>query len=149
MNLNLYSLIPLSNQQSSGMICPALFRYLAFTPLFPIIHRTETSIRWSPVDHTAARATITDGGRSAEALVRFDERGWIESMNLLHNPTGAKNGNAAGLVSCKYSSYSEMHGCHIPKTLEAEFCLPDGVLYNAVYHIETLDYTRGGEAGGG
>ena len=148
MNLNLYSLIPLSNEQSSEMICPALFRYLAFTPLFPGIHRTETSICWDPVDHTAARATITDNGVSAEAFVRFNERGWIESMNLMQDPAGTGYGKPAGLVSCRYSSYAEVHGCHIPKTLEAEFYLPDGVLYNAIYTIETLDYSTCSESGG-
>jgi len=148
MTLNLYSLIPLSNEQSSGMSCPALFRYLAFTPLFPGIHRTDISIRWDPVDHTAARATITDHGISAEALVRFNERGRIESMNLVQDPACTDNGKPAGLVSCRYSSYSEMHGCQIPTMLEAEFYLPGGVLYNAIYTIETLDYSAYSESGG-
>ncbi|NMB79480.1 MAG: hypothetical protein GYA23_10365 [Methanomicrobiales archaeon] len=140
MNLNLFSLIPLSNINNSEIVSPALFRYLSCTPLFPMVHAHCTFIQWHPVDNTAARAVITDGTVSAEALVRFDERGWMESMNCIHESSTTNGQPAPGLVSCLYSSYFDFNGYRIPEVTEAEFILPDGERFEAEYILDSIDF---------
>ena len=140
MNLNLFSIIPLSNNCSGEMASPALFRYLSCTPLFPMVYSHSNFIQWHPVDNTAARAVITNGEVSAEAFIRFDERGWIENMNIIRDG-GSTNGRPApGLVSCRYSSYSEKNGYRIPEVTEAEFILPDGEGFEAEYILDSIDF---------
>jgi len=140
MNLNLFSLIPLSNINNSEIVSPALFRYLSCTPLFPMVHAHCTFIQWHPIDNTAARIVITDGMTSAEALVQFDERGWMESMKSIRESSTMNGKPAPGLVSCRYSSYFEMNGYQIPEVTEAEFILPDGERFEAEYILDSIDF---------
>nr|WP_319376537.1 DUF6544 family protein [uncultured Methanoregula sp.] len=143
MNLNLFSLIPLNNSHDPEIKTSSLFRYLAWMPVFPMIHCSSDIIRWENIDELTAKAIIHDGEHSAEAIVRFNKRGMIESAGIdkkLHQSTG---GPVPGPVECRFSSYSEMRGYQIPLEIASEFILPGGEQAFFEYSIAEigLDHT--------
>lgn len=148
MNLNLFSVFPLSNGQSESLKGSSLFRYLAFTPLFPIVHATSPFIHWENIDETMAKAVISDNGQSAEAVVRFDGRGRIGSIEACGRTDPKSSRPLPGHYLNRFSSYTEMGGFHIPRQIISEIVLPEGGLVCAEYTITAVESeTRGSPAG--
>lgn len=138
-NLNLFSVFPLNNQNSTTLAKNSLFRYLASTPLFPFIHATSSFIRWENIDDTMAKAVISDNGQSAEAVVRFDGRGGIESIEACERTGPDSDRPVPGHFLSRFSSYADMGGFHIPTQVTSEISRPEGGLMTAEYTITAVE----------
>jgi hypothetical protein len=140
MNLNLFSLIPLNNAQPDEMKDSSLFRYLACTPLFPMIHGTSDFIAWENIDDSTSKAMIRDYDHSIEAIVRFDGRGWIDSIES-HQKTHAETGRPIpGHFVSRFSGYENIGGIRIPLQISSEIILPDGEYACAEFTITSIEY---------
>jgi hypothetical protein len=139
MNLNLFSVFPLNNGQSDALKGRSLFRYLACTPLFPLVHTTSSFIRWENIDETMAKAVISDNGQSAEAVVRFDSRGRIGSIEACGRTDPDTSIPLPGHFLSRFSSYREMAGFRIPRQIVSEIILPEGGHVCAEYTITAVE----------
>jgi hypothetical protein len=138
MNLNLFSVFPLNNGHSDAMKKSSLFRYLACTPLFPIVHASSSFIRWVNISETTAQAVISDNGHSAKAIVRFDSRGRIGSIEACHGNPARVNAGPGHYLS-RFSAWAEMGGRWIPTRVASEIVLPEGGLLYAEYAITSVE----------
>ncbi|MDP3396967.1 MAG: hypothetical protein Q8S57_09940 [Methanoregula sp.] len=140
MNLNLFSLFPLDNAHDDAIKTPSLFRYLACTPLFPMIHGQAGFISWENIDDSTSKAIISDKGRSVEALARFNGRGWIESIDM-HDKTNPETGKPLnGHFATRFSSYTQVEGYWIPMQVDSDMILPDGEYVTAEYSITEIEF---------
>jgi len=126
MNLNLFSTIPLNNATGTEILPSSLFRYLASAPLFPRALVTAGQIRWEYLNDSAAKAMIHDAGLSVEAIVRFNGKGWIESITTANPVEPGPGHNIPGVFACRFSGYSPIGDCQIPTRIFTEHILPDG-----------------------
>lgn len=140
MNLNLFSFLPLDNAHTDEMKESSLFRYLACTPLFPMIHGLSDFITWENVDDSTAKAIIRGKAHSIEALVRFDGRGWIESIEAcrkIHPGTGRP---VPGHFISRFSGYIDKEGYRIPIQITSDLILPGGEQIHAEYMITGVEF---------
>ena len=139
-NLNLLSIFPLGNAPTDKMKDGSLFRYLASSPLFPIVHGFSDFIRWKHVDDTTAIAIFHDKDHSVEAIVRFDENGGIESIESgrkIHPETGCP---VPGLITSRFSGYTDAGGFRIPVQITSEIIFPNGKEAHAEYVITSIEF---------
>jgi hypothetical protein len=144
MHISLFSLLPLNNSQDPAMRTPFLSRYLASLPLFPMVHGTSDFIQWENIDDSTARAIIHDGENSAEAIVRFNGKGWIESITpdkKMHLSPGKP---VAGPVDFRFSSYREMDGYRIPIQIASDVILPDGKTAFFEFSVTEIEFDNVG-----
>jgi len=140
MNLNLFSILPLDNAHNDAIKTTSLFRYLACTPLFPMIHGSAGFITWENIDDSMTKAIITDKGRSVEAIARFNGRGWIESIDM-HDTTHPEAGKPVpGHFAARFFSYTNVEGYWIPMQVDSDMILPDGEYVTAEYSITKIDF---------
>ena len=140
MNLNLFSTLPLDNIHGNEIKPSSLFRYLAFTPLFPMIYRSSGLISWETVDELTAKAGIHDADLSVEAIARFDGHGWIESIETYPKTHPEIARPVPGLFANRFSGYAEIGGYRIPMQIASEQILPDGEYLCAEYSITGVEY---------
>lgn len=144
MNLNLFSVFPLDNAHDDKIKTSSLFRYLACTPLFPMIHGSARFIAWENIDDSTAKAIISDKGRSVEAIARFNGRGWIESIGM-HDKTIPETGmQVPGHFATRFSSYTKVEGYWIPMQVDSDMLLPDGEYVTAEYSIMEIEFDTAG-----
>ena len=144
MNLNLFSVFPLENSQSDEIKKGSLFRYLACTPLVPMICGSTDFISWENITDTTAKAIIRHKDLSSEAFVRFNERGGIDSIEScykIHPETGLP---VPGHFTSRFSGYSNEGGCRIPIQITSEIILPEGEEVHAEYVITDIEFHQTG-----
>ena len=146
MNLNLFSVFPLDNSQSDEIKKGSLFRYLACTPLVPLIYGSNDFISWENVTDTTARAIIRNKDQSAEALVRFNGRWEIESIESCHKIHPETGRPVPGHFTSRFSGYSDETGYRIPVKIASEIMLPDGEEVHAEYVITDIEFHSTGTA---
>jgi hypothetical protein len=141
MYLNLFSLFPLENNaHKEEMKDGSLFRYLASTCLFPMVHGSTDFISWENVDDTTAKATIRDKDHSVEALVRFNGRGGIESIESCHKNNPETGCPVPGHFASRFSGYSDEAGYRIPIQISTDIILPEGEELHAEYVITDIEF---------
>jgi len=141
MYLNLFSLFPLENNSHKDELKEgSLFRYLASTFLFPMVHGSTDFISWENVDDTTAKATIRDKDHSVEALVRFNGRGGIESIESCHKNNPETGCPVPGHFASRFSGYSDEAGYRIPIQISTDIILPEGEELHAEYVITDIEF---------
>lgn len=140
MYLNLFSLFPLENAHKDEVKEGSLFRYLASTCLFPMVHGSSNFITWENVDDSTAKATIRDKDHSIEALVRFDGQGMIESIESCRKTHPETGRPVPGHFASRFSSYADMGGCRMPMQITSEIILPEGEYVCAEYVITDIEF---------
>lgn len=140
MNLNLFSLLPLDNAHTDELRDNSLFRYLAWTPLFPMVHGSSGFITWENIDDSASKAIIRDKDHSIEAIARFDGRGWIDSMEILRKTPAEAGHIIPGYVASKFSGYSNIGGYQMPLQITSDIILPDGEYICAEFTITSIEF---------
>jgi hypothetical protein len=143
-NLNLFSVIPVDNGHTDEIKKSSLFRYLACTPLFPIVYGSSPFIRWENVDDSVAKAVISDGDTAVEAITRFDTEGGIGSIDTSDKKHPVKDRPVPGHYTSRFSSYTEVGGCRIPMEVTSEIILPAGELVSAEYIITLNEFDAPG-----
>jgi len=144
MNLNLFSVFPLDNAQTDEMNVSALFRYLTRTPLFPTILGSSPFIAWENVDDTTARAVIRDEDISVEAIVRFDSRGMVESIESCQKTIPETGRPVPGHFASRFSSWADVGGYRIPMFITSEIILPEGEYVCAEFAITLVEFDAPG-----
>lgn len=140
MNLNLFSLIPLDNNNTDEIKNSSLFHYLVWTPVFPMIHGLSDFITWENIDDSTAKAIIQDKDHAVEAIARFDGRGWIDSMEI-HRKTPAESSHPIpGYIASKFSGYSDVGGYQVPLQITSDIILPDGELLCAEFTLTCIEF---------
>ena len=81
MHARVGGLVTMVSQQGGREMAEAtLQRYLAEATWFPTALLPRSGVRWTPLDDSTARATISDGGVSASVDVHFTRDGTIARM---------------------------------------------------------------------
>jgi len=142
MNLNLFSTIPLNNASGKDIRSSSLFRYLASAPLFPRALVTTGRVMWEYLNDSAAKAIIHDAGLSVEAIVRFNGKGWIESVTTEPSADPGTRHNIPGVFACRFSGYSPMGDCQIPTRVFSEQILPDGEFLCMEYRVTEVEFAE-------
>lgn len=140
MNFNLLSVFPLDNTNDEKIKPLSLFRYLASTPLFPMIHGFSHFIRWENVDDSTAKAIIQYNDQSVEAIARFDGRGWIESIEACRKTHPGTGRPVPGHFASRFSEYADVGGYRIPMQIASDLILPDGERVYAEYAITGVEF---------
>jgi len=140
MTFSLFSLLPLDTAYNDGIRSSSLFRYLAFTPLFPMIYRSSGFIGWETVDELTAKASIRDMDRSVEAIACFNGQGRIESIGTYPKTHPEIARPLPGLFANRFSGYADVAGYRIPMQIASEMILPDGEYICAEYSITDIVY---------
>jgi hypothetical protein len=140
MNLNLFSVFPLHNAQTDEIRASSLFRYLTRTPLFPMILGSSQFIHWENVDDSTAKAIIKDTDIVIEAIIRFDNKGRIESIESCQKTIPETGRPVSGHFASRFSSFAEVHGCQIPMKIISEIILPGGKYVCADYTITLVEF---------
>jgi hypothetical protein len=147
MLLNLFSLVPLETTEDRDELTDgSLFRYLASTCLFPMVHGSGDFIGWENIDDTTARATIRDRDNSVEAIVSFNGRGWIESIESCQRRHPQTGRTIPGHFASSFSGCIEKEGYRIPARISAEMILPEGEEVHAEYVITGAEFHAAGSA---
>lgn len=141
MILNLFSFFPLENNAHKDELKDgSLFRYLASTCLFPMVHGSSDFISWEHVDDTTAKATIRDKDHSVEALVRFNGRGGIESIESCQKTHPETGRPVPGHFASRFPGYSDEDGYQIPIRVISDIILPEGEEVHAEYVITGIEF---------
>jgi hypothetical protein len=113
----------------------AMLRYLGEIIWFPSA-AVAPYIAWEAIDDFSARATMTDGGRSAQAVFHFDEQNRVLSMEaerFYFRDTGSTK--ERWQVVC--DQWSNVRGITMPTHGDARWKLREGEL--SYYRWEILD----------
>jgi hypothetical protein len=116
----------------------SLVRYLNEMMWFPTAFLND-NIRWEAIDEDSARVTITDGGRSASAVMYFDEKG------ALTNFVGDRYHEIDGVYvkdtwETPISGYGEFNGLKLPLKGEAVWRMSSGDFSYIKLEITDLEY---------
>ncbi len=140
MTFSLFSFLPLVTANNDDIRSSSLFRYLAFTPLFPMIYRSSGFIGWETVDELTAKASIRDMDRSIEVIARFNGQGRIESIGTYPKTFPEIASPEPGLFANRFSGYADVAGYRIPMQIASEMILPHGEYVCAEYSITDVLY---------
>lgn len=116
----------------------SLVRYLNEMMWFPTAF-LEDNIRWEAIDNSSARVTITDGGLSASAVMRFDEEGALTTF------TGERYHEVGGEYvkdtwETPMTRYGEFNGLRLPVEGEAVWRMSSGDFSYIRLEITALEY---------
>ena len=117
----------------------SLVRYLAEAAWVPTTLLPREGLTWTEVDHTTARATLTDLETTVSIDVQFGEHGGIERISTMRYRE--INGDLVLTPWIGYfREYAELAGMMIPMAAEVQWDLPEGAL--TVWHgrILTAEY---------
>jgi len=112
MLIKLLSLFKVADARGPEMDQGTLLRYLNEIMWFPTAY-LNNYIRWEPVDHHSAKATMSYGGVTASALLSFNEQ--CELINFTAERFMANNGQFSKETwSTPIEEYKEINGIRIP-----------------------------------
>ena len=140
MNLNLFSVFPLDNAHTDEMKDGSLFRYLACTPLFPMIHGSSDFISWENVDDSTAKAIIRDKDHVSRSPCPFQRAGRDRKYRVMpedHPETGRP---VPGHFASRFSGYTDEEGYRIPIQITSDIILPEGEEVRAEYVITDIEF---------
>jgi hypothetical protein len=103
-----------------------LLRYLAEAPWYPTALLPSQGVRWSAVDDTTARATLTDGATTVSLEFHFDVEGLITFGWAAARPRTVQNELIATPWQGRFWSYEVRDGMRIPMEGEVAWLLPEG-----------------------
>ncbi|MCK9580453.1 MAG: hypothetical protein M0Q92_08375 [Methanoregula sp.] len=138
MNINLFSLVPLNNAHTDEIKDGSLFRYLAWSPLFPMIYDSSGFITWENIDDLTAKVIIRDKEHLIEAIARFDDRGWIDSIDSCRKTHPETGRPLPGHFASRFSGYTNVNGYHVPLQISSDLILPDGEYACAEFTITSI-----------
>ncbi len=135
------AIVPLGAPKPGPAVNTAsLLRYFAESAWIPTALLPTSGVRWSPIDQTCARATLTHGVASVSMDVTFGVDGGITQI-------AASRERAVGSTSaltawiCRYSDYTKIEGMMIPLSAEVSWAPVDGSFVSWRGHIDAASYT--------
>ena len=106
----------------------ALQRYLAEAVWCPTALLPVNGVRWSALDDSTARATITDAGVTVALDFRFGTDGTIVRSHTGARARATAHGYLPTPWGGSYTDYGEELGMRVPHTDEVAWTLPGGPL---------------------
>jgi uncharacterized protein DUF6920 len=129
----LAGLVPVVDQHGTPEVAAGtLVRYLAETAWLPTAMLPCEGVRWTPIDQTSARATLTDGAISVWLDVSFGSNGEIVTVSTMRY-RDVKGTPVLTPWAGHFHDYESKDGMMVPLTGEVEWLLGD----------ERLPYWRG------
>jgi len=121
--LGLFTLINLRG--GGDMAQGELMRFFAEAAWYPTVLLPSQGVRWEPVDHESARATLVDGPLSLTMTFRFDSEGLMKSGRA-----EARGRTVAGKIvptpwEGRWSNYQTQGGMKVPMRGEVAWLLPE------------------------
>ena len=135
----LAGLVPLGRQSTPEVATASLVRYLAEAAWIPTALLPGEGITWTEVDHTTARATLTDLETTVWIDVQFGEHGGIERVSTMRYRD--VNGSLVRTPWIGYfRDYACTQGMMIPMAADVQWGLPEGALSVWRGRILTAEY---------
>lgn len=120
------ALVPVVDQHGTAeMASGALLRYLAEAVWLPTALLPRAGVRWSAVDDSTARATITDRATTVTMDVHFGAHGEITKVTAQRYRDVNGRAELTSWIG-RFQDYSRVEGIMIPITSEVGWMLPDG-----------------------
>ena len=117
-----------------------LMRFLAEGTWYPTALLPSQGVRWTAVDESSARATLTDDRLRVSLLYQFDEHGLVDVVRA------EDRGRIVGATSVptpwegRFSRYAERGGMRVPLEGEVAWILPQGPRPYWRGRITRIDY---------
>jgi len=102
-----------------------LLRYLAEAVWFPSALLPSQGVRWTPIDGSSARATLTDGDTTASLDFHFNADGEITSAFAASRPREVSGEMRPTPWAGSYADYAERDGMRVPTRGEVAWHLED------------------------
>ncbi len=102
-----------------------LLRYLAEAVWFPTALLPGQGVRWTPIDGSSARATLTDGDTTVSLVFHFNASGEITSSFATSRPREVNGEMRPTPWAGSYADYAEQDGMRIPTRGEVVWHLED------------------------
>lgn len=123
----LLGLFPIARVPPGAELAHAeLMRFLAEAPWYPTALLPSQGVRWEAIDARSARATLTDGDRSAVLVFQFDEADLIVGVEAIGRYRAVDGRMVATPWKARFSSYQERSGILVPTQAEVMWVLPEG-----------------------
>jgi hypothetical protein len=103
-----------------------LIRFLAEAAWYPTALMPSQGTRWSAIDDTSARATLTDGDHTVSLEISFDSDGLIDTVRTSGRYRLVKGRSVATPWQGRFWSYEVRDGMKIPLEGEVAWMLPQG-----------------------
>lgn len=116
----------------------SLVRYLNEMMWFPTAFLND-NISWEPIDDNSARVTVTDGNRSASAVLCFDEKGALTNFigDRYHEVNGVY---VKDTWETPMTEYGEFNGLKLPVKGEAIWKMSGGDFSYISLEITGIEY---------
>ena len=138
MKIKLWSFIRIVNAAGPKLDQGAMVRYLSEIIWFPTAYLSDY-IAWEAVDTNAAKATMSYGGVTASAILRYDEDGRLIEF-VADRYMGAGDKAALEKWSTPVREYAEMNGLQIPVKGEAVWNLASGDFSYVDLKVTDIEY---------
>jgi hypothetical protein len=132
------SLVTVTDATGAEMDQGSMMRYLSEMIWFPAAFLGD-NIAFAPIDDKAARVTLTDCGRSATAIMYFDQQGRLTNV-VAERYRMAGQGSALETWSTPVVEYGELAGLRLPVRGKAVWMRSDGDFDYLDVTITELDY---------
>jgi hypothetical protein len=127
MRATLLGVIPLAHQAGTPDVASgALHRWLAEAAWCPVALLPEAGVRWSALDSTSARATVSAGAVSASLDFHFGADGLIERVFTMTRARAIKGGTVLTPWEGIFRHYEARGGMRIPIAGEVAWLLLGG-----------------------
>ena len=117
-----------------------LLRYFAEMPWYPTALLPSQGVRWEAIDHTSARATLTDRETTVSLVFRFNAEGTIETMRA---DARYRDKITAMPWSGRFWDYGTRNGMLIPLEGEVGWEYPDGIRLYYKGKVTEINYEFG------
>jgi hypothetical protein len=142
MLIKMLSLIPLVNATGREVDQGAMMRYLNEMTWFPAAFLGD-NISWKGVDETSAEVTLTQGTRTASAVMHFDEDGRpVDFVAKRHRMVGSRYDLETW--STPFTGYGEFEGLRLPVRGQGVWNLKEGDLVYVELEVTQLQYDKTG-----
>ena len=138
MLIKLPPFIKIADERGENIDQGTLVRYLNEVMWFPTAYLSDY-ISWEPIDSTSARATMTDHGTTASAVLHFDEKGRLVDFVAERYYAGGE-GTSLETWSTPIKEYGEMNGLRIPIKGEGVWKLDSGDFTYIELEVTELEY---------
>ncbi|MFI5310715.1 MAG: DUF6920 family protein [Gemmatimonadales bacterium] len=105
------------------MAAAALQRYLGEAPWFPTALLPSQGARWTAIDDSTARATLTDGGTTVSMEFTFDANGEITGTSTPSRYRAMKDHYETAPWGGRFAKYTECDGMRVPTEAEAAWVI--------------------------
>lgn len=141
LHASLLGLVSLAKVQGAGdMAASELMRFFAEATWYPTALLPTQGVRWEPVDHHRASATLIEGNISVTMLFTFNESGLIETVRAEARGRMLQGTLLPTPWEGRFWNYSERDGMRVPLDGEVAWLLPAGPKPYWRGHLDGITY---------